>query len=46
MTALACPGYRGRPKVPPNAPQRQLKVIKAGDYGRYALETIGSVPAA
>lgn len=29
---------------PFNAPQRQLDVIEAGDYGDYALESIGSVP--
>ena len=31
-------------RSPFNAPQRQLDLIAAGDHGRYALESIGSVP--
>lgn len=29
---------------PFNSPQRQLDLIEAGDYGQYALDTLGSVP--
>jgi len=29
---------------PFNAPERQLELIREGDYGPYALESIGSVP--
>ena len=44
LAALPAQAKEDRGEYPFNSPQKQLDLIKAKDYGKYKLNSIGSVP--